>query len=105
MAGPLLEAKNLGFSVTTTDRKTVEILRNINLEIFEHEVVAILGPSGCGKSTLVRALIGLQPASSGEVLFRGKPQHGLNSAAALVFQNFALFPWLTVQNNVALGLS
>ena len=83
----------------------MEVLRDINLEIREHEVVAILGPSGCGKSTLMRAIIGLQPPTSGQVLYRGQVQAGLSPSAALVFQNFALFPWLTVQQNVAVGLT
>jgi ABC-type sugar transport system ATPase subunit len=50
----------------------VEILHDINLEIREHEVVAILGPSGCGKSTLLRAIIGLEPPTSGQILYRGR---------------------------------
>jgi NitT/TauT family transport system ATP-binding protein len=83
----------------------VEVLHDINLEIREHEVVAILGPSGCGKSTLLRAIIGLEPPTSGQILYRGQVQVGLNPSTALVFQNFALFPWLTVQENVAVGLS
>jgi ABC-type glutathione transport system ATPase component len=82
----------------------VEVLHDINLEIREHEVVAIMGPSGCGKSTLLRAIIGLEPPTSGQILYRGKVQVGLNPSTALVFQNFALFPWLTVQENVAVGL-
>lgn len=87
------------------DGKRMEILHDICLEIREQEVVAILGPSGCGKSTLLRTLIGLEKPSSGAVLYRGVPQSGLNPSAALVFQNFALFPWLTVQANIAVGLS
>jgi NitT/TauT family transport system ATP-binding protein len=83
----------------------VEVLHDINLEIREHEVVAILGPSGCGKSTLLRAIIGLEPPVSGQILYRGQVQAGLNPSTALVFQNFALFPWLTVQENVGVGLS
>jgi len=84
---------------------SVEILHAINLEIREHEVIAIMGPSGCGKSTLLRAIIGLEPPTSGEILYHGKVQTGLNPSTGLVFQNFALFPWLTVQENVAVGLS
>jgi NitT/TauT family transport system ATP-binding protein len=83
----------------------VEILHDINLEIREHEVVAIMGPSGCGKSTLLRAIIGLETPTAGQILCRGKAQVGLNPSIALVFQNFALFPWLTVQENVAVGLT
>jgi NitT/TauT family transport system ATP-binding protein len=100
-----MEARNVFQSFPDADGGSVEILHDINLEIREHEVLAILGPSGCGKSTLLRAIIGLEPPASGQILYRGQVQIGLNPSAALVFQNFALFPWLTVQQNVAVGLS
>jgi ABC-type sugar transport system ATPase subunit len=62
------------------------------------------GPSGSGKSTLLRILAGLLQPTSGQVLFKGVPQHGANPHLAIVFQSFALFPWLTVLQNVELGL-
>ena len=105
MPTPLLEIRNVFQIFPGAGGGTVEILHDINLEIREREVVAILGPSGCGKSTLLRAIIGLQPPTSGQILYRGQLQLGLNPSTALVFQNFALFPWLTVQQNVAVGLS
>ncbi len=105
MATPLLEIRNVFQSFPGAGGGRVEILHDINLEIREHEVVAILGPSGCGKSTLMRAIIGLDPPTSGQIFYRGKLQAGLNQSTALVFQNFALFPWLTVRQNVAVGLS
>jgi NitT/TauT family transport system ATP-binding protein len=105
MTTPLLEVRHVSQSFPGAGGGSVEILHDINLEIREHEVVAILGPSGCGKSTLLRAIIGLEPPTSGQILYRGQVQVGLNPSAALVFQNFALFPWLTVQQNVAIGLS
>ena len=80
------------------------ILDHINLQVTEGEFLAILGPSGSGKSTLLRIMCGLIPASSGAVLCGGHPVQGINTEAALVFQSFALFPWLTVQENVMLGL-
>ena len=104
MATPLLEIRNLFHSFPGAGGGSVEILHDINLEIREHEVVAILGPSGCGKSTLLRAIIGLEQPTSGQIFYRGHEQIGLNPSTALVFQNFALFPWLTVQQNVAAGL-
>ncbi|MFY9551463.1 MAG: nitrate/sulfonate/bicarbonate ABC transporter ATP-binding protein, partial [Thermoanaerobaculia bacterium] len=67
--------------------------------------VVVLGPSGCGKSTLLRILIGLIPATSGSVREHGKPLLGIHPGAAVVFQNFALFPWLTVEENVRVGLN
>jgi NitT/TauT family transport system ATP-binding protein len=105
MPTPLLEVRHVFQSFPGAGGGSVEVLHDINLEIREHEVVAILGPSGCGKSTLLRAIIGLEPPASGEILYRGQVQVGLNPSAALVFQNFALFPWLTVQQNVTVGLS
>ena len=104
MATPLLEIRNVFQSFPGAGGPRVEILHDINLEIREHEVVAILGPSGCGKSTLLRAIIGLEPPTSVQILCRGQVQVGLNPSTALVFQNFALFPWLSVQENVAVGL-
>src|SRR5881392_1447150 len=101
----LLEVRNVFQHFSVAGDKHLEILHDINLEIREHEVVAILGPSGCGKSTLLRAIIGLEKPASGQILYRGQVQTGLNPSTALVFQNFALFPWLTVQQNVAVGLS
>src|SRR5262249_31800233 len=80
------------------------VLRDIDLAIYENEVVALLGPSGCGKSTLLRILTGLIEPSSGQVLVHGQPLRGLNPAVALVVQNFALFPWLTVWENVEEGV-
>jgi NitT/TauT family transport system ATP-binding protein len=80
------------------------ILRDIDLCIYAEEVVALLGPSGCGKSTLLRILTGLIPPTSGEVLVHSQPLAGMNPAVAMVFQNFALYPWMTVQENVEEGI-
>lgn len=105
MRTTLLEIRNVFHHFAVAGGRSLEILHDISLEIREQEVVAILGPSGCGKSTLLRLLIGLERPSSGEILYRGKIQTGLNPSAGLVFQNFALFPWLTVHQNVSVGLS
>ena len=104
MATPLLEIRSVFQSFPGAGGVSLEILHDIRLEVREHEVVAILGPSGCGKSTLLRAIIGLEKPTSGQILYRGQVQTGLNPSTALVFQSFALFPWLTVQQNVAVGL-
>ncbi|WP_330297102.1 ABC transporter ATP-binding protein [Streptomyces sp. NBC_00503] len=80
------------------------VLGGIDLEIHEGEIVALLGKSGSGKSTLLRCLAGLIPASSGSVTYRGEELRGANPGTAMVFQTFALLPWLTVQQNVELGL-
>src|SRR5579884_1997543 len=79
-------------------------LRDINLNIRPGEYVCLLGPSGCGKSTLLRIITGLNTATSGKVLYRGQPLHGVNPHATIVFQTFALFPWMTVQENVEVAL-
>lgn len=79
-------------------------LSAINVQLYDGEVVALLGPSGCGKSTLLRIITGLQPPTDGQVLYRGQPVHGVNPHTTIVFQTFALFPWLTVQHNVEVAL-
>jgi NitT/TauT family transport system ATP-binding protein len=80
------------------------ILDHINLRVEDGTILAILGQSGCGKSTLLRIIAGLIAPSRGTVLYRGAPLRGPNAGIAMVFQSFALFPWLTVAENVAFGL-
>jgi len=93
-----------GVSVSLNDRgRVVPVLENISIEIPDRQFVCIAGPSGCGKSTLLRVMMGLLPPTSGTVLDRGRPLAGVNLGAAMVFQSFALLPWLTVQANVELG--
>ncbi len=79
-------------------------VQNVSLRIRAGEFVCLLGPSGCGKSTLLRIITGLTPASAGSVLYRGRPLDGINPHATIVFQTFALYPWLTVQENVEVAL-
>lgn len=83
---------------------SVPILQDVGLEIRRGEFVALIGPSGCGKSTLLRLIAGLASPSSGEIVCQGQPVVGLNPATALVFQSFALLPWLRAVENVALPL-
>ncbi len=80
------------------------VLDHVSVELRDGEFVALLGPSGSGKSTLLRVLAGLMPPSEGEVLVHGEPLRGPNAQVAIVFQSFALFPWLTVLQNVEMGL-
>jgi NitT/TauT family transport system ATP-binding protein len=80
------------------------VLQNVDLALGEGEIVALLGRSGCGKSTLLRMLAGLIPPSEGEVRYRGQPVTGPCPGVAMVFQSFALLPWLDVLGNVELGL-
>src|SRR6185312_3437039 len=75
------------------------VLDDISLELRQGDFLALLGPSGSGKSTMLRILAGLLAPSSGQVLVHGRPLVGTNQQAAIVFQSFALYPWLTVQQN------
>jgi len=79
-------------------------LVDINLRIEEGEFVCLLGPSGCGKSTLLKIIAGLIPATSGRITINGKPVSGPGPERAVVFQDYALFPWMTVRDNVEFGL-
>ncbi len=80
------------------------VLDDVNLTIKDGEIVALLGRSGSGKSTLLRIVAGLLAPTAGDVSWRGAALHGPAQGIAMVFQSFALFPWLTVQENVELGL-
>jgi NitT/TauT family transport system ATP-binding protein len=83
---------------------TLRVLEDISFSVAEGELVAIVGPSGCGKSTMLRIVNGLIPATTGQVLYNGRQVDGINLECALVFQSFALMPWLTIKSNVELGL-
>jgi NitT/TauT family transport system ATP-binding protein len=86
------------------DGHDLVVLSDVSLAIQAGEVTVVLGPSGCGKSTLLRIMTGLIAPTSGEVLRHGTPLHGVHGGAAIVFQSFALYPWLTVTENVGVGL-
>ncbi|MEW6287436.1 MAG: nitrate/sulfonate/bicarbonate ABC transporter ATP-binding protein [Chloroflexota bacterium] len=100
---PLLKLRHVQ-QIYASGSKRFTAVQDVNLTIFEGEFVALLGPSGCGKSTLLRIITGLQKPSEGNVLYRDQPLHGVNPHATIVFQTFALFPWLTVFENVDLAL-
>ena len=82
----------------------VLVLDGVNVTLYEGEIVGLLGRSGSGKSTLLRIICGLIEPSSGSVTYKGQPLHGPARGVAMVFQTFALFPWLTVLQNVEAGL-
>ncbi|WP_373083921.1 ABC transporter ATP-binding protein [Sneathiella sp.] len=82
----------------------VEVLRDINLEITQGQIVCIIGPSGCGKSTLLRIIGGLERPDAGEVLQLGEPPADCLNPLTYIFQDFALLPWRTVEGNVSLAL-
>ena len=81
-----------------------QILKDINLSVFEGEFISILGASGCGKTTLLRLIAGLDPVQDGKIFLDGEPVHGPDSRRGYVFQQGCLFPWLTVEDNIAMGL-
>jgi len=84
--------------------KEFKALEDIRFELAERDFTCIVGPSGCGKSTLLRIIVGLDKPTSGEVRFEGQPIRADNPQVGMVFQSFALFPWLTVEQNVEIGL-
>ncbi len=100
---PLLKLEHIYQEYGARDRRFTAV-EDVNLSLSAGEFVALLGPSGCGKSTLLRIIAGLQSASQGRVLYQGQPLRGVNPHASIVFQTFALFPWLSVVENVALAL-
>lgn len=102
-ADTLLQIEDIGKAYRSGTKEFIAI-RDVNLTIKPGEFVCLLGPSGCGKSTLLRIITGLNRATSGTVLYRGHPLNGINPHATIVFQTFALYPWLTVQANVEIAL-
>jgi NitT/TauT family transport system ATP-binding protein len=104
MQDPVCEVRHVAQQFTRSRGPALRVLEDINLAIHPHEVVALLGPPGCGKSTLLRILAGLAAPVTGEVRFHDQPLHGKNPRANFVFQAFALFPWLTVLDNLESAL-
>ncbi|KJK22924.1 nitrate ABC transporter ATP-binding protein [Burkholderiaceae bacterium 16] len=100
----VIELRGVSKIFRTADRTDRAVLEGVDLTLKRGEIVAMLGKSGSGKSTLLRIMAGLVGADRGQVHFRGQPLRGTAEGIAMVFQSFALFPWLTVQQNVELGL-
>ncbi|MEC3917689.1 ABC transporter ATP-binding protein [Nocardia sp. CDC160] len=101
----LIDLEHIDMSFTGASGEPLNVLDGVNLQLREGEIVALLGRSGSGKSTLLRLIAGLLAPTKGEVRYRNEPLRGSNPGAALVFQSFALMPWLSVQDNVELGLA
>jgi NitT/TauT family transport system ATP-binding protein len=87
-----------------SSKSRVKTLKDVNFEVNDGEIVAILGPSGCGKTTLLRIIAGLEQPSSGNVLLDGKKVEQPSPQFGMVFQEHALLPWLSVHRNVSIGL-
>ena len=104
MAQAIIELKGVGKSFKSADGPVRSVLEGVDFRLAEGEIVSLLGQSGSGKSTLLRIMAGLINADAGEVRYREQPLYGPARGVSMVFQSFALFPWLTVQQNVELGL-
>jgi NitT/TauT family transport system ATP-binding protein len=100
----IVEVTNVTKAFTTPDGRALPVLDGITFTLHEGEIIALLGKSGSGKSTLLRCVAGLIAPTTGTVSYRGTALNGANPGVAMVFQTFALLPWLTVQQNVELGL-
>ena len=97
---PIIEARQLEKFYGQPDGSRVQVIAPTDLAVYPGQIISVLGPSGCGKSTLLRMLTGLAPASAGGVFWHGQPVRGESPNVSIVFQSFALFPWLTVIENV-----
>ncbi|HSW71744.1 MAG TPA: ATP-binding cassette domain-containing protein, partial [Gammaproteobacteria bacterium] len=104
MIEPIFEVVKVQKSFRKGERQELLALQDVDFRMYEGEIVAILGKSGSGKSTLLRILAGLDQPSEGMVYYRAEPVLGPVHGASMVFQTFALLPWLTVLQNVELGL-
>src|SRR4051794_3181092 len=104
MGASLLEVRRCKQAYHKDSNVDLVVLDDVNLSLREGEMVGLLGRSGSGKSTLLRIVAGLLTPTAGEVLWRDQPVRGPTEGVAMVFQSFALFPWLTVRENVELGL-
>ena len=104
-SAPLIELRHVSKSYVGADGGSpMTVLDDISLEVREGEMLALLGQSGSGKSTILRLMAGLTEPTQGAVLSHGAPLAGVNRGLSIVFQSFALYPWLTVQENVQVGL-
>jgi NitT/TauT family transport system ATP-binding protein len=99
-----LEIHNLNQSFPRDDGSRLEVLENISFEVKDKEFVCILGSSGCGKTTLLRMIAGLDTAESGSIVLDGEEIRGTSPKVGMVFQEYSLFPWRTVIDNIAFGL-
>ena len=99
-----IDIKNVSKSFMTKD-KDFTALKNVDLHIDDGELICLLGPSGCGKTTLLRLIAGLENADEGEIYDRGELVEGPSRERGFIFQQYSLFPWLNVLDNVMFGLN
>ena len=101
---PLCEAKGIVKDFQLPGGQVLHVLEKMDIQVYPNEILAIIGPSGCGKSTFIRILAGLIPPTQGQILYHGKRAQGLLPNSSMVFQSFALFPWMTVRQNIEMVL-
>jgi NitT/TauT family transport system ATP-binding protein len=101
---PYIQGRNVNLTFRPPNRDPVRALQSFDIDVNEGEFLSIVGPSGCGKSTFLNVLLGLVKPDSGDLKMHGKPIEGPGTDRAMVFQEFGLLPWRTVQSNVELGL-
>lgn len=99
-----IEVKNINKSFKSKKNDQLSVLKDVNLSIDDGELVCLLGPSGCGKTTLLRLIAGLDQPTSGEIIANGEKVVEPSGDRAVIFQQYSLFPWLTVLQNVTFGL-
>ena len=99
-----IEVKNINKSFEGKKSDKLSVLENINVHIDDGQLVCLLGPSGCGKTTLLRLIAGLDNPTSGEIVANGEVVEKPSGDRAVIFQQYSLFPWLTVLQNVTFGL-
>jgi NitT/TauT family transport system ATP-binding protein len=102
MSGTIIEARSVGMTFRTR-KGELRALEDFNLEVRTGEVLCIVGASGCGKSTFLNIMAGFLKQNTGTVLLDGEPIRGIEPRCGMIFQNYALFPWMTVLENVAFG--
>jgi len=102
--GQVIEVEKVSKIFQTPKQGTVSALEDVTFDVPYGEFVTVVGPSGCGKSTLIKLIAGLTPFSSGRILYQGIEVRGLNTKVGYVPQESKLFPWLTLEENVAFGL-
>ena len=99
-----IDIKNVSKSFVTKD-KDFMALKDVNLHVDDGELICLLGPSGCGKTTLLRMVAGLEEPDEGEIYDRGELVEGPSKERGFIFQQYSLFPWLNVLDNVMFGLN
>ncbi len=101
-AVPIIELKNAG-KIYSQGGRSIEALRGASLSVRKGEFICLIGASGCGKSTLLRMAAGFEPATSGDVQMWAMPIEGPGPSRGMVFQDYGLFPWLSVRDNIGFG--